>query len=308
VQAGSTNSHRNGRIAQVSRPDGQPLPTFLRALRSAFARGPRPLQALLELATPRLVAPRLPDLLFRYEDGRSFHLPADSGPYAQIFTRGEFEPGESDAVRALVRPGDFVVDVGANLGWFSLVMAETVGSSGEVWAVEPMPLILPALKRNLALNESLQVRLFEVALGEASGATEIHVFSGLPHGHASVSTLDRQDYISHQVGRRTLDDLLGGLVPAFVKVDVEGSELAVLRGARATLAADCPPLWMVEVNYETSASFGFRPVDLLSQLGEANRVFRITEGGLVPETEPEAAPNGSNWVIVPTCHEDRVPA
>jgi hypothetical protein len=122
-----------------------------------------------------------------------------------------------------------------------------------------------------------------------------------------VSTLDRTDYSTHEVERRTLDEILAGRVPAFVKVDVEGSELAVLRGSTATLAAECPPIWMIEVNYETSAALGFRPLDLLAVLRDAAQVFRITEAGLVPEEQPEAAPNGSNWVVVPHCHEDRVP-
>jgi FkbM family methyltransferase len=282
------------------------LPSSLRALRRGLS-GPHPLRKLLELATPRLVAPRLPDLLFHYEDGRTFHLPANPGPYAQIFTHGEFEPGESDAVRTLLRSGDFVVDVGANLGWFTLLMAEAVEPDGEVWAVEPMPPILPALRRNLALNESLNVRPFGVALGDETGVTEINVFSGLPHGHASTSTLERSDYTAHEVELTTLDMLLDGRVPTFVKLDVEGSELAVLRGSAATRAAECPPIWMIEVNYETSAAFGFRPADLLAILGDA-LVFRIGESGLERESDPEAAPNGANWIVVPSCHEDRVRA
>lgn len=265
------------------------------------------MRAALLQAAPRLFAPRLPDLVFRYPDGRAFHLPADPGPYAQIFTRGEFEPGESAAVRQLLRPGDLAVDVGANLGWFSLVMAAAVAPGGEVWAIEPMPPILPALKRNLELNGALEVRLFEVALGESSGVADIHVFSGLPYGHASVSTLDRTDYTSHRVERRTLDDLLAGApAPAFVKLDVEGSERDVLRGAEATLAAECPPIWMIEVNYETSAPFGYRPVDLFEAFKDGYRVFRISDRGLVPEPEPETAPNGSNWIVVPLCREDRL--
>ena len=158
-------------------------------------------------------------------------------------------------------------------------------------------------------NSSNSVRLVEVALGETPGTTEIHVFAGLPHGHASVSTLDRSDYSSHRVERHTLDDLLAGSrTPAFVKLDVEGSERDVLRGAEATLAAGCPPIWMIEVNYETSAAFGYRPPDLLEPFGAGHRVFRITDRGLEPEADPALAPNGSNWIVVPDCHADRVRA
>jgi FkbM family methyltransferase len=198
--------------------------------------------------------------------------------------------------------------VGANLGWFTLIMADAVAPRGEVWAIEPMPPILPALKRNLELNDQLAVRLFEVALGESPGTTEIHVFSGLPQGHASVSTLDRTDYRSHRVERSTLDELLADRIPAFVKLDVEGSERDVLRGPAATLGAECPPIWMIEVNYETSAAFRYRPIDLLDWFGGGYGVFRIADEGLVPEVEPETAPNGSNWILVPRCHGDRVDA
>jgi FkbM family methyltransferase len=309
VQAYSREDHANGSEARLSRPDGRELPAYLRALRRLFVGGPRPLRAALLRATPRLLAPRLPELVFQYDDGRVFHLPAAPGPYAQIFTFGEFEPGETAAVKRLLRTGDLAIDVGANLGWFSLVMAAAVAPEGEVWAVEPMPPIVPALKRNLGLNRGLHVKLIEVALGAEAGRTMLHVFAGLPHGHASISTLDRTDYSAHEVGVRTLDDLLADApMPAFVKLDVEGSERDVLLGAEKTLAASCPPIWMIEVNYETAAAFGYRPGELLEPFERRGdyRVLRIAGLELVPEREPEDTPDGSNWILLPACHEGRM--
>jgi FkbM family methyltransferase len=267
--------------------------------------GPGPLRRAIDYAAPRLIAPRLPELVAGYADGRVFHLPADQGPYSQVFTLGEFEPGESSVMRRLVRQGDLAVDVGANLGWFSLVLA---AAGAEVWAIEPMPAILPALKRNLALNPSLGIELHEVALGAEEGELDLHVFAGLPHGHASASTLGRSDFTAHRVRVTTLDRLLAGAPPpALVKLDVEGSERDVLLGARQTLAAEEAPAWVIEVNYETASAFGYRPTDLLELAGEHNdyTVYRIERQELCPEPEPEHAPNGSNWILVPAARLDR---
>ena len=63
---------------------------------------------------------------------------------------------------------------------------------------------------------------------------------------------------------------------------------------------------MIEVNYETSASFGSARPTLLEPFADGYRVFRIGEQGLEPEAEPATAPNGSNWIVVPLCREDRV--
>jgi FkbM family methyltransferase len=249
-------------------------------------------------------------MVFAYDDGRRFLLPAGDASYSQLFTEGEFEPAETHVVKRLLRPGDFAVDVGANLGWFTVLMATAVGPSGAVWAVEPMPDARAKLEKNLALNAELRVRVLPYALGAEQGAVTINLFRGLPHGHASVSTLGRDDYTPHHVEQRTLDDIVSEAseVPALVKVDVEGSEFAVLEGAWATLEGSTPPILVLEVNYETAAAVGRRPVDLITALPAASGydVFRITQAGLAPELEPEEAPHGANWVFVPAMRRDRL--
>ena len=294
---------------RLSGPGGEALPARFRALQALFASGPKPLRAALLYATPRLIAPRLPAFIARYADGRAFELPANEGPYAQIFTLGEFEPAESEAVRTLLRAGDFAVDVGANLGWFTVLMASCVKPNGEVWAIEPMAPTIASLERNLELNPELAVRVQPLAIGAEDGELDLHLFAGLGHGHASAATLDRTDFTTYRVRVRTLDGLLEHQPPpAFVKIDVEGSELDVLRGAERVLSADRPPMWMIEVNYETGAAFGYRPVDLLEpfRARPAYEIYRITADGLVAEREPESAPNGSNWALIPEGYRDRL--
>jgi hypothetical protein len=149
-----------------------------------------------------------------------------------------------------------------------------------------------------------------VALGAQPGTVHLHLFEGLVHGHASISTLGRDDYTEVEAEMRTLDDLLGAEPqrPALIKIDVEGAERGVLGGATATIASDDPPVWMIEVNVETSAAFGYRPAELLADLraGSPHDVYRVTPDGLVADVAPDTAPHGTTWVCVPPGRRDRV--
>jgi FkbM family methyltransferase len=296
-------------LVGLTRADGRPLPLWARLFHVGLG-GPRPVRDALAYTVPRLVAPRLPATLFRYADGRSFVLPAGDASYSQLFTEGAFEPAETEAIRRLLRSGDLALDVGANLGWFTVLMAVAVGSEGRVWAIEPMPGPRATLEENLARNPGLSVRVLPLALGAKRGEIELNVFAGLPHGHASVSTLGRDDYTAHRVEQRTLDEIVAEAAetPALVKMDVEGSELGLLEGARATLAGEAPPVVVTEVNYETSGAVGYRPVELLERLPAAQgyETYRIVPGGLAREREPEAAPHGAGWALVPAARRDRL--
>jgi FkbM family methyltransferase len=233
--------------------------------------------------------------------------------YAQIFMYGAYEPDASRVVADLLREGDFTVDIGANHGWYTVLMGARVGPRGQVWAVEPTPPLLAALEANVRINPTLPVAVQPIALGITGGSAELHLFRGLPHGHASGSTLGRNDYSTYRVPRRRLDDLLAEAAtaaPTFVKLDVEGGELEVLRGAERLAGSDHAPIWMLEVNFETSAAFGYKPRDLISYLREAGpySAYRVAPQGLQIEVDPDSAPHGTTWICVPPAFGDRVKA
>jgi FkbM family methyltransferase len=269
-----------------------------------------PWQGPLYRIGPRVMNRRLPEMIARYPDGRRFRVPAGDEMYAQVFWYGAYEPLESAMVAALLRPGDFAVDIGANHGWFSVLMANAVGSHGCVWAIEPMPPMLRELEANLRLNPELRVETHPIALAERDGQTVIHLFSGLVHGHASISTLGRDDFVEFEAEQRTLDGLLRehASSPALVKIDVEGAERAVLAGSAETLRAATPPIWMLEVNTATAAAFGYQPAELLVPFTEAGgyELFRIAPEGLVAEEDPAAAPHGAAWLSVPRARRERI--
>jgi len=133
--------------------------------------------------------------------------------------------------RKLLRPGDIVIDVGANIGSLTLAASSLVGPTGKVFSVEAHPIIYKYLIGNLKLNNATNVTAFNVACGRESGVA-----------HFSDNKSDDQNSISDdglQVPIRRLDELIE--IPAqaciaLLKIDVEGYEKPVLEGCTSLLA------------------------------------------------------------------------
>jgi FkbM family methyltransferase len=160
-----------------------------------------------------------------------------------------YEPQCVRVLRAAVAPGDVVLDVGANIGFYTMLLSRWVGPAGLVLAVEPDPENVALLRRNLAENRGDNVQVCPHAVGarpgpglfsrdRATGATG-HVGRSATAGELAVGT-GRVQVVSTRV--ETLDELADGrgVVPALVKLDIEGSEAQALEGAGRTLAEHRP--------------------------------------------------------------------
>ncbi len=181
------------------------------------------------------------------------------------FRERVWDPHVEACIRSLLRSGDTAIDVGANLGYFTAVMAQCVGPAGRVWAFEPVPETFELLTLCRSLNGYENVTAIDVALGAAEGSVEITYdprHSGLATIHADQVSGDKQ-----RVRLRTLDALVAaGAVaarPDLIKVDVEGHELDVLRGARRTIC-DASPAIVFELNERAARVAGWT----LAELGE----------------------------------------
>jgi len=161
------------------------------------------------------------------------------------FQTGRWEAHVERCIRQLLRPGDTAIDVGANLGYFSAVMAQCVEGHGRVWSFEPVPPTFERLCLSLSLNGFRHVTPLAVALGDAGGTARIvcdPCFAGSASFHGSSRGPHDE---SHQVPVHRLDDLLEAdpIGPVrLIKIDVEGHELAVMRGARQTIAQAKPSI------------------------------------------------------------------
>lgn len=171
---------------------------------------------------------------------------------------GEWAWNELSLLTSLLRPGDVVIDIGANIGTHSLSFARAVGPKGEVHAFEPQPPVLAILKGNVARNHASWVRVHGEAVGSGAGTARIMVPDyGRPH-NAGAAGAAEAGYDVPVVALDALDLESCRLV----KLDVEGMEPQVLAGARRTLER-CRPLIYAECN---SLAIGVPCWSMLDQL------------------------------------------
>jgi FkbM family methyltransferase len=140
---------------------------------------------------------------------------------------GVFERAEQDVFARTVRAGDVVYDLGANVGFYTLLAAKLAGPTGRVVAFEPVPRNLGYLRRHLALNHCDNVSVVAAAVSDRSGTARFR--EGPAHTVGSLTASD-----GYEVNVVALDDFEGP-VPRVIKIDVEGAEADVLRGAKRVL-------------------------------------------------------------------------
>lgn len=156
------------------------------------------------------------------------------------YALGTTEPLTQDALAKLIKPGMVIYDIGANVGFFTVLMAKLTGPTGAVFAFEPMPVTADAARRNAALNQFEHVTVTAAAVGRASGTVKLAIqeestWAKLDDGSGTSPTID--------VPMVAIDALVAaGTIkpPALIKIDVEGAELEAIEGMRATLREHRP--------------------------------------------------------------------
>jgi FkbM family methyltransferase len=201
--------------------------------------------ALLRANSFRVLRPVLRLRTWRVESGQAAGLLLRFPQNAE-YIRGTSELPVQNALAEVLSSGQVFYDVGANVGFFSLIAAKLVGDSGKVFAFEPLSENAEAMRRNARLNGMSNVTVVEAAVGSASGSGELHVTdwdggstlikSALPHGNSECS---------RAVKVITLDDFVRENhvpLPSVIKIDVEGLEAEVLHGALETILVSRPTL------------------------------------------------------------------
>ena len=226
-----------------------------------------------------------------------------------------------------VRKGDAVVDIGANTGQFTLPLARLVGPSGSVHSFEPISQTFRELEGNV-LAESLQstVKLNRLALGETESEVSITVpLERLTEAtlapHDSQSWQDYQSepwkYTTESCLMTTLDDYVKANHIeriSFIKCDVEGAELSVLKGARGILGSARPPVIMLEIFEGWTKTFGYEPRDIIRFLEKeaGYEVYWIHAAGLKRVRSGDKIIPGIFWqwvdfiCVVPDVHSKRI--
>lgn len=169
----------------------------------------------------------------------------------------------SNIALQLLRPGDNVLDVGANVGYFSALASMAVGPQGRVLAFEASPSTHQRLQTLVGANAYDNVRTMEVAVADKAGELKFHC-GPLDHtGTASLRDLAERTSAVTRVKAIALDDLLDTLPPVrLIKIDVEGAEALVLKGMSRLLGRDQPYV-LTEVTDTFLRSMGSGKTDLI---------------------------------------------
>jgi FkbM family methyltransferase len=206
-----------------------------------------------------------------------------------LFASGTYEPSEAWFVRRVMRHGGVFIDVGANEGLFTLVAAAHALRPVRVHAFEPSARERRRLVENVQLNHIDDVRIAPVALGARRGSASLRIAREPDCGLNTIGAdfaYRAQEAASETVEVDTLDAYLARNEPrpvTAIKIDVEGFEVDVLRGAHETLARDGPAL-VVEINAAALAQCNRSVRELVSLLrAHGYELFTIGDGGaLVP--------------------------
>jgi FkbM family methyltransferase len=150
-------------------------------------------------------------------------------------------------MRHYLRAGDGFIDIGANVGIYTVYAASCVGRHGRIDSVEPGPRALTRLHENVRLNQLTRVRVHPVAAGAEDG------YVRFASGQDTLDRLEvdpKRGLTSNEIEVRSvrLDNLLTGERYAMGKMDIEGAEPLALVGAEKMLDAQNPPVWLLEMN------------------------------------------------------------
>lgn len=209
------------------------------------------------------------------------HQREDAYISRELETLGVWEPFESGLVLERLRPGAVFLDLGANIGYYTVLASQAVGAAGEVIAFEPEPGNFELLRRNVELNGVANATLVEAAAGDRTGWTELYLSEANQGDHRLYRNDGREKCV--RVAMHALDEWFARRNPHvdLVKMDTQGFEAGIVRGMRRLIEANAAHLHVIlefwPFGLEGAGSSAAALVDLLEPLGF--RVRKIDEFG-----------------------------
>jgi|APSaa5957512535_1039671.scaffolds.fasta_scaffold15777_2 FkbM family methyltransferase len=192
----------------------------------------------------------------------------DLGDSLNLSINGVYGELDTKIIREEIHEGDIVVDVGANIGYYTLIFAQLVGKSGKVFAFEPEPKNFEILKKNIEINNYQNIIAEQKIVSDKSGMMKLFIAEQGIVGHRIQQKTDSQKFI--EIESIILDDYLKNLNLSgkinFIKIDVEGAEVKVLEGSKIIIEKSDQLKIFTEFNREDIKKYNYDPEYLLSFL------------------------------------------
>ncbi len=205
-----------------------------------------------------------------------------------LYVYGGYEPELQRLMSKMNLHGAICLDIGANIGLHTIAMSELVGDTGKVFAFEPEEHNYRLLEHNLRINSITNVVLSQSAVSDTEGVCQIGL-NPVNYGDHRVSTAAPGEWATREVAMTTVDASLRELPEnsiRFIKIDVQGHELHVLRGMENTLKRNPDAIMMIEIAPDLLSNAGTSATEVMSYLYdlgftgwelEAHRIVPLSE-------------------------------
>jgi FkbM family methyltransferase len=243
---------------------------------------------------------------YALKNGNRFVLHRGNQLSELVFLEGAYEPLETMIVSQAVQSGDVVLDVGANVGYYTALLDKLVAPGGQVHSFEPGQGTFAGLEMTKKLLALGHTSLYQKAISDSVGSIDFYIStsgSDAQQSTVKVAALGKNTSL-HRVEATTVDAFVAGLKAkpgvAFVKCDIEGAELHMLKGAKELLNSENPPIWLIEHNREALTEHQASSSDLLTPFANFDVYF-------VPLCWPPsvmASPKADKWNGVPSALPD----
>ncbi len=172
----------------------------------------------------------------------------DKGLETSLYYHGTYETGTLNVIKMCIREGDSFIDVGSNIGLMSLFVSKIIGKNGAVYSFEPEPEIFTIFLKNIEINKVVNIFPYNLALGSDKNTATIYSNFDLSRGSASFIKSDKNSLgaevtvqkLDNFVTKNNISDI------RMIKIDVEGWELEVLKGANRFLGSPNAPIICIE--------------------------------------------------------------
>lgn len=212
---------------------------------------------------------------------------------------GDYEPSVTNLLKKEVKQGMYVFDLGANIGWFTLVFSKLVGDTGHVYAFEPDPYYFGILKENIELNNLKNVSIYQLAISNKLGIAKFNLNKWF-----GTFVLESKTITDNQLDVKTisLDDFCkaNNVRADFIKMDIEGSEPKAFEGMRSVVLANHGIKIISEFNSYAIIDVGDSPEQYLDALERSgfniNQIDENNPGEFKPARKEKLLKLGKNSV------------